>query len=454
MHVIALGMNHKTAPVAVRERLALTERTQEAVLAALTAAEPVQESVIVSTCNRLEVYAVVTRYHEAMEALVKLLSEHSGLPLNDLLPHLYFHHHHEVARHLFRVSCGLDSMVIGEDEILGQVREAYRSAEKNGCVGRLLHELFQRALRVGKRARAQTAIGEHAASVSYAAVELARQQLGSLAGRSVMVVGAGAMAERAADTLRRHGTAPVTFVNRTLEHAEALAQRWQGEALALDRLPDMLTQVDIAIFSTAAPHHLLSAGDLRAAMAQRGGRPLLVIDIAVPRNVDPEAASVPGVTLFDIDGLQQIIAENLRQREAEVPAVEALIRQEVASFSQWLEQQEIAPLIRSLRQKAEEIRQEELAKLKQKLPELNRRQWALIETATAVIVNKILTTPTQRLKQAAGDDQAVVYARTLSELFDLRDVINERLTPGLPEGLPAFIPDDPAQVSGPTEQVR
>ncbi|HEY8450540.1 MAG TPA: glutamyl-tRNA reductase [Bacillota bacterium] len=419
MQILAMGMNHKTAPIDVRERLALTEGTQGAFLDALRTSPAVNEGAVLSTCNRLEVYAVASRYHEAVENLVDLLASHSGLPVAGLMPHLYTYHHHEVARHLFRVACGLDSMILGETQILGQVRDAYQLAVRRGTVGTVLHELFQRALRVGKRAHTETAIGQQAASISFAAVELARQLLGPLAGRTVLVIGAGEMAELAADTLRRQGAARVWFANRTEERARRLADEFGGEVVPLANIDDALAQVDIVIVSTAAAEYVLTARRLGRVVGRRAHRPLLIIDIAVPRNVEPAAAELPGLRLYHIDDLQSVVEENLRQRGLEVPKVEAIIRQEVTAFSHWLNELEIVPLIRSLREKAEQIRQEEVRKLFARLPHLSDQEQAAIATATAVIVKKILNEPTVRLKQYAGGDHGNLYVQALSDLFNL-----------------------------------
>lgn len=414
MHVVAIGMNHRTAPVEVRERLALAADRQRRMLEALAAAEGIEEAAVVSTCNRLEVYAVLGRYHDGMDALLDLLARHGGLDADALTPHLYVHHHHEVARHLFRVACGLDSMVLGESEILGQVRAAFQAARAAGCTGKVLNELFQRALRVGKRARAETGIGQQPASLSTAAVAMARRLLGGLRGRRAVVVGAGEAAALAVEPLAAEGAALV-FVNRTADRARALAERAGGRWLPWESREEAVGGADLAIVSTAAPQPVITAAGLAAARRGAGDRPLLVVDLSVPRNVDPGVGRLPGVRLVDIDDLGEVVAEALRSRQAEVPRVEALVQEEVASFSRWLGEQQVVPLIRSLRQQAERIRGEELGRLLERFPDLDPRLRDAIEAATAAIVRRLLDEPTVRIKEAAARGEA--YVRALNEVF-------------------------------------
>lgn len=426
MHIVALGMNHQTAPIELRERLALTEATQGQVLEAFKRLPAVKEAVVLSTCNRLEIYAVTRSYHEGMQSLIDLLADYSGMPTVDLVPLLYIHHHHEVARHLFRVTCSLDSMILGETQILGQVRGAYQLATDHGTVGKVLHELFQRALRVGKRAHSETAISRHAASISSAAVQLAKERLGDLTGCSVLVIGAGEMAELAAENLRQSGAGRLLFANRTAGRADRLARTYGGEGMGLDGVVYALAQVDIAIVSTAAGHFVLTVPMMqqvtqlrREQPAKTGNGSLVIVDISVPRNVDPAIANLDNVELFDIDDLQTVVADNLRQRELEVPKVEAMIRDEVAAFNLWLRELEIVPLIRSLRQKGEEIRRSEVQRLLDRLPDLDERARRMIELTTVSIVNKILNEPTLRLKASVSDDHGDVYAQALADLFNL-----------------------------------
>lgn len=430
MHILAVGMNHKTAPIEMRERLALVEANRGQVLQALHQLQAVDEAVVLSTCNRLEVYAAVTSYHEAMENLVDLLAHYSQIPAEELMPYLYVHSHHQSARHLFRVACGLDSMVLGETQILGQVRDAYQMATESGTVGKFLHELFQRALRVAKKAHSETAISRHAASISSAAVQLMQEQLGSLEDAGVMVVGAGEMARLAAENLESAGPRLLIFANRTPERAQQLASEYGGIGISLADMPGALRQVQGVIVSTASPDYVVTVPVVQAALEERAeqdrDKPLVIVDIAVPRNVEPAVADLSGVALYHIDHLQLVVADSLRQREREVPKVEAMIRDEVASYNLWLRQQEVVPLIRSLRQKGEQIRRAEVQRLFDRLPQLDSHTREMIEITTQSIVNKILNEPTVRLRASVSYDQGDVYAQALADLFNLTPAITGR----------------------------
>lgn len=438
MHVVLIGASHRTAPLEVRERLALTAERQRSVLAALRAGGAVEEAAVLSTCNRLEVYAVLGHYHDGIEALADLLARSSGMEFSSLTPYLYVRHHHEVARHLFRVACGLESMVLGEAEVLGQVRSAFEMAREAGATGKVLNELFQRALKVGKRARAETGIGRHAASLSSAAVELARRRLGDLRGRVAVLVGAGEAAGLAVEPLKAAG-ARLVFINRTDRRAREMALRAGGTCLPWEERERAVARADLAIVSTAAPRPVITAAGLLSARApagvpggaaqtapaargaagagSAGAGELLIIDLSVPRNVDPAVAQLPGVALFALDDLQEIVAEGLRHREREVPRVEALIQAEVEDFSRWLGEQQVVPLIRSLRQQAEEIRRREVERLLRRFPDLPPDVRDAIEAATAAMVQRILDEPTVRIKQAAARGEPYVHA--LSEVFAL-----------------------------------
>lgn len=426
MHIVTIGMNHQTAPIEMRERLALAEESQSRVLAALSNMPPIEEAVVLSTCNRLEVYAAVSAFHGATEAVVDLLAERAGIVPSELMSYLYVHSDLQAARHLFRVTCGLDAMVLGETQILGQVRQAYQLATDEGTVGKLLHELFQRALRVGKRAHTETAISRSAASISSAALQLVRDRLGSLSGRRVVIIGAGEMARLSAEQLLDIDVDDLVFVNRTLARATDLAKTYGGRAMALSDLPVVLRQADVVLVSTASPEYVITDSMAQEAVAERQPEEtMLIMDIAVPRNVDPAVDEIAGIILYDIDDLQSVVEENLRQRELEAPKVEAIIRNEVANFNHWLREQQIVPLIRSLRKKAEEIRQGEVQRLFDRLPDLDNHTRELIELTTVSIVNKILNEPTVRLRKSLSGDQGDLYAQALANLFNLAPALQE-----------------------------
>lgn len=417
MHVITVGMNHKTAPIEIRERLALNGGQPADFLDEVRALPSVTECAVLSTCHRLEIYAAVTRYHEALEELVDLLGARMGTSGQSLLKHLYVHHHYDAARHLFTVASGLDSLIIGEDQVLAQVRAAYQLAQEAATAGKVLHDLFQRALRLGKRVRTETSIARNSASVSSAAVELARRRLGDLSDRRVLLVGAGAMAELAAEILHRNG-ARLWVANRTLARGEQLAGRWDGQPVPLTALASVLPDMHMAIVSTNAPEHLLTVDLVKAATAQRV-QPLLIVDISVPRNVEPTVAQLPNVELYDVDDLGAVVEDGLAQRQQEVPRVEAMIRQEIDAFGVWLEELEVAPLIRSLREMAEEVRSQEVERLFARLPELTAREREAIEVATNVIVKRILNEPTMRLRRYAAGDEADRFIDAIGALFNL-----------------------------------
>ena len=437
MGVIVVGMNHRTAPVAVRERLAVADEGLGPALAELAACPAVDEVVLVSTCNRVEVYAATDRPGQGRRQVGEVLARWAGMPPEELEAYLYTRDDAAAARHLFRVAAGLDSMVLGESQILGQVREAYHGAATAGTCGKVLHGLFQQALAVGKRARAETGISQHAVSVSYVAVELARKVFGHLDGRPVLLVGAGETAELAARSLAEEGGCRLVVANRTLERGRQLAARFGGEAIPLAELPEALARCDVVIASTGAGRPLITAAMVRAAMRRRRGRPLLLVDIAVPRDVEPGAGRLDGVFLYDIDDLQSVVEANLRLRREEAARVEAMVDDEVRQFEGWLHSLDVVPLIRSLRAKAEAMRQEELARALRKLPHLSERDRQVIDGLTRLIVNKLLNDPMVRLKEAVAGGHGPVYLdEAFSQLFALDEPgpAGQRSAPARPEG--------------------
>ncbi|HLS88400.1 MAG TPA: glutamyl-tRNA reductase [Sphingobacteriaceae bacterium] len=429
MTLLVLGLNHRTAPVAVRERFAWTGAQAAEARNALARLDGVRESAWLGTCNRSEIYAVVDPYHVGLESILDFLSRWGDMPLSELRPLLYSYRDHEAARHLFRVACGLDAMVVGEGEILGQVRQAYTQAQTAGTVDKLLHQLFSEALRVGKRARTETAIGQHALSVSGVAVQWAKDLFPDLENRVVMIVGAGETAEGVLRSLQAAGARAVVVANRTAGRALALAEEYGGRAIGLDELPAYIPAADIIISSTSSRGWILTR-DMLARALQASGRwgegpdpagkgGLYIIDLAVPRDVDPAAAQLPGVRLVDIDQISVAVNGNLRARQLEIPQVEAIIQDEVKHFGHWLSTQEVVPVIRSLRTMAYEIREAELRRIFNKIPDLDERQRQIIETATAAMINKVLSHPTALLREWAGQDEGRWYAKAVSELFNL-----------------------------------
>jgi glutamyl-tRNA reductase len=409
MHLVLVGTSHHHAPVELRERVAL-DRERGAALAQRLATDG-REAVCLSTCNRTELYVASSDADDAERAAVAALAELEP----DVEPALYRLRDHAAALHLFRVAAGLDSLVPGEGEILGQVRAAHDA----GTTGALLDRVFRQALHAGRKVRGQTAISETPASVSSAAAALAEQVFGDLDGCSIVLVGAGKISEQAArDLLKRR--ARIAFVaNRTLENAADLAQRFDAEPLPLDRLEEQLAEADVVVSSTSATGYILDAPTVERALRARRGRQLLLIDLAVPRDLDPAIHDLDGCYLYDIDDLQAIVAETLAGRRGETERAEAIVATESEKFREWQASLEIVPAIASLRARAEEIREAELRKAEGLLGRLDESERSAVETITAQIVNKLLHLPTVRMKQAAAAADGVIYADAVRHLFGL-----------------------------------
>jgi glutamyl-tRNA reductase len=353
--LLALGISHKTASVAVRERLALPEGRAVTVLTELVAHPAIHEAVAISTCNRTELYLVATDAVEAENEALGALSRQAGIPPTELLGSLYSLRGMDAVRHLFSVAGGLESMIVGEAEVQGQVKRAYELALVEGVTGPISNQLFRDALGAGKRARTETQIGYSRVSVSSVAVELARGILGELGSRRVLVIGAGENGELTAKALRERGVETIFVANRRYDRAIGLAQRFSGRAVRFDDLPSELIQADIVVSSTGSPHQIVGADELELVMDLREGRPLLLIDIAVPRDIDPAVRELPGITLYDMDDLQREVARNLGGREAEATRARTIVEQEVERFGDWLASLDVVPTVAALRGRGEEI---------------------------------------------------------------------------------------------------
>jgi glutamyl-tRNA reductase len=427
MPVVVVGLNHKTAPVGLLERLAIHDEDMPKALHQLSTYEHVLEGVVLSTCNRIEVYALVSKFHGGVLDMRNFLAEFCHVAPDDFADHLYTYHDEAAVTHLFRVASGIDSMVVGESEILGQVRRAFQIASSEAMVQRVLGSAFRRALKVGKRARTETGIGRNPVSVSTAAVELARRAFANdtLADKSVAVVGAGKMGGLAARALAQTGATDITVVNRTPEKAAELAGLFNARARGLDELLEVVAACDIVICSTTAPGSVLDRDLVEAAMARKGGSArLLIVDIAVPRDVDPSASEVPGVVLRDIDDLRGVVDANLGSRLGEVAKVEALISDELERFLEWERASEMAPTIAAVTLWADEIRGRELARTGRKL-RLEDDQRTEIDHLTRRIVAKLLHTPFKRARELGDSKQAHLYLTALRELFELDDEPDE-----------------------------
>jgi glutamyl-tRNA reductase len=425
MQLVAAGIDHRTAPVELREALDFRRDGLEPAHAALARCELVREAVLVSTCNRVEIYAAVESETVA-DACARFLAEYHGLAWETLSPHVILRRGADAARHLFRVAAGLESLVVGEPQVLGQVKEAFGAAERVRRNGALTSRLFSAAFTVGKRVRNETALGEGAVSVSYAAVALARKIFGTLAGRHVLVLGAGEMAELTAVHLRAQRVASIAIASRTLATAEALAQTLDGRAIPWTSLGDALRGADIVVSATGALEPVLTRRMVDDTMRARRGRPLFVIDIAVPRDVEAAAGAVEQVFLYNIDDLQTIVRENLAHRDAELARADAIVDEELARFTAWLQSRRVVPTVIALRERFETIRQAELKRLEPRLASLTPDARARVDEITHLIIEKLLLTPTEQLK-ALGDEDAVSYPDALSRLFALGEDPRERM---------------------------
>jgi glutamyl-tRNA reductase len=419
--VIVVGLNHRTAPVELRERVAVPASRMDKALHDLASRGHLAEVVLLSTCNRTEIYARSTKFHSAVSDVLDFLAEQGGAQPEEFSEHLYTYYDDSAVSHLFGVAAGLDSMILGEGEILGQVRAAWQRAEEEQTSGQSLARVFRHAIEVGKRARTETAIGRSALSVSSAAVALAERTMFSLRGRSVLILGAGDVAEGLGRALVSAGVGDVVVANRTHARAVALAEKLGGHAVALGDLPDVLATVDVLLTATDSSEVHVERADVEAVMERRGGVPLLIVDVAVPRDVDPGVAQIPGVTLHDVDDLHQHAEAALDERRREIVTVREIIGEELARFQTERAAREVAPLVTGLRARAEELRSGELERFRAKLDALDPESRNTVEALTQGIVNKLLHEPTVRLKEAAGTGRGELYSDALAFLFDIRD---------------------------------
>lgn len=419
MRLVLVGTSYQRAPVELRELLAYDPALRRAALGRLSTGGA--EAAVLSTCNRTEVYGVTAEPGELEEGIYGELSGLSGLSHSELAPALYTVTDEAAAVHLFRVAAGLDSMVPGEAQILGQVREAYEAAREADTTGPTLHRLFRQALRVGKRVRNETAIGENPASVSSAAAQLAERVFADLEGRRILLLGAGKTADLTAANLISRGVGEIVVANRSPERAEALARRFGGRAVGLDAVEPELAQADVVVASTSSQGFVLSAAQVERAMKERRGRPIFFIDIAVPRDVDPAVIELEGCYLYDIDDLERVVAESVAGRREEAVRAEAIVSEEADAFRAWQLSLDVVPAIASLRARAESIRREELDRVEGRLASLSPSQRRAVEALTSQIVAKLLHQPTVRMKEAAAAADGVLYADAVRHLFGLEE---------------------------------
>jgi glutamyl-tRNA reductase len=417
MSVLVVGLSHRSAPVALLEKAALLGDAQAKLLADVAATEHAAEALVLSTCNRVEVYAEVDKFHRALSDVSELLARYAGVPLESLTPHLYVHYEDRAVAHLFSVVCGLDSMVVGESQIVGQVKQALRRAQSAGTSSSVLSGLVQQSLRVGKRARTETGIDRAGRSLVTAGLEEATHVLGTLSDHEVLVVGAGSMSALAATVAGQWGAGRVVVANRTLGHAKRLASSVGGHAVPLEQLEEALVTADLVISCTGAVGHVVETDTVAGAQLRRDGRPLVLLDLALPRDVDPAARDIDGVTVIDLETLATTLVDT--EHAADVESTRVIVADEVAAFLGWQRASSVAPTVVALRGMAEDVVVAELTRLAGRAPDLDDRTRGEIESTVRRVVDKLLHAPTVRVKQLAEEPGGQSYADALSRLFDL-----------------------------------
>ncbi len=419
MSVVVIGINHRTSPLAVLERVAVNREAMPKALDALVSKDNIREAVVLSTCNRTEVYAVTERFHAAYADIAEFFCELGGLVADELNQHLYSQHDDAAVRHLFEVSCGLDSAVIGENEILGQVRDAWSSAQAVGASRSTLNLLFRHALETGKRARTETGISRSTTSISFAAVEMSRQFLGTLAHRKVLIIGAGEMGEGVAKALAANPTTQVTVVNRTISRSRELAERLGAATRPLEELHEAVLDTDVVVTCIGAGTFVLDVEEMESLMDRRAGRSIFIMDIAVPRDVEESVGTLAGVELRNLDDLRDWARKGVEQRAGEAEKVRLIVTDEVERYLLDSSARQAAPLVAALHAGAETVRQSEMDRFAKKLAGLTEEQRDVVEALTRGITAKLLHEPSVRLKESAGTPQGERLADTVRDLFDL-----------------------------------
>ncbi len=419
MSVIVVGLNHRTVPVALLERMAVPDTRIAKALHDLESRENLLEVAVLSTCNRTEIYAYCSRFHPAVGDIVEFLAEYSGAHPDEFNDHLYTYYDDAAISHLFSVAAGLDSMIVGEGEILGQVRSAWAAAEAEKVSATLLGQVFRHAVESGKRVRTETEIGRHPVSISSAAVAVASEHLGGLEGCRVLVIGAGEMGEGMTIAIANRGVADICVANRTIENAQTLATRVDGRVAPLTALAEELARADVVLASTGASEVLIERGAVEAIMLGRRDQRMLIVDVALPRDIDPGVGEIPGVTLLDIDDLKGYAQRSTERRRAEIGKAREILGAEIERYREQRAARMVAPIVTALHRRGESLRNSELDRHRQRLANLDEETLQLVESITRGIVNKLLHEPTVRVKDNAGTDRGDVLADALSTLFDL-----------------------------------
>lgn len=425
MHILKVGFNYKTAPVEIREKLTFSEESLEKAMVELKNRKSILENVIISTCNRTEIYAVVDQLHTGRYYIKAFLADWFGIDQNEFSSYIEITENDEAMEHLFRVTTGLDSMVLGETQILGQVRDAFLTSQQMKTTGTIFNELFKQAVTFGKRVHHETAIGEHAVSISYTAVELAKKIYGSLDNKQVTIFGAGEMGQLAIKNLQASGANNITIINRTFEKAQQLATELQAKAEPIERLLPVLQNTDVLISSTAAPDILLTKEMLQPILKKRKGDPLFLVDIAVPRDIDPEISNLDHVFLYDVDDLEGIVDENLEARRKAANQVELLLDGEIMTFKTWLTTLGVVPVISALREKALTIQSETMKSIERKMPDLTEREKKVLNKHTKSIINQLLKEPITQAKELAGTDNAEEALQLFVDIFGIEEEVKD-----------------------------
>jgi glutamyl-tRNA reductase len=426
MHTLVIGINYKTAPVEIRERLSFNEADLAVAIKKLNTKKSILENIILSTCNRTEIYAVVDQLHTGRYYIKEFLSEWFGIEQKEFSPFLFVYEDDGAIDHLFNVTCGLNSMVLGETQILGQVRTSFMLAQQEGTTGTVFNQLFKQAITLAKRAHSETDIGANAVSVSYAAVELAKKIFGSLSNKHVLIFGAGKMGELAAQNLHGNGVKKVTVINRTFEKAQDLANRFSGKARTLAELEKSLAEADILISSTGAKDFVISKEMMVGVAKKRKGKPLFMVDIAVPRDLDPRIAELENVFLYDIDDLEGIVEANLQERKKAAEKIMLMIEKEIVEFKQWLGTLGVVPVISALREKAHVIQSETMVSLERKLPNLSDRDIKVLNKHTKSIINQLLKDPILQAKELAARSDSNQAMDLFMKIFNIEELVKEQ----------------------------
>lgn len=425
MHILAIGLNYKTAPVEIRERLTFNETDVMDAVKKLSTKKSILENVILSTCNRTEIYAVVDQLHTGRYYIKEFLADWFGMEQAEFSSYLFVYEDDGAVEHLFNVTCGLNSMVLGETQILGQVRTSFMNAQEHGATGSVFNHLFKQAITLAKRAHSETEIGANAVSVSYAAVELAKKIFGSLANKHVLIFGAGKMGELAVQNLHGNGVRKVTVINRTYEKAKDLAGRFDGEARSIDELQKLLIEADILISSTGAKDFVITKEMMAAVEKKRKGKPLFMVDIAVPRDLDPQITELENVFLYDIDDLEGIVEANLQERKKAAEKIMLMIEKEAVDFNQWLGMLGVIPVISALREKALAIQAETMESIERKLPNLSDRDKKVLNKHTKSIINQLLKDPILQAKELAARPDAEQAMDLFMKIFNIEELAKE-----------------------------